>query len=106
MANVICNRRATRVANLAYALRSRGVKAGDRVMVVAPNTPMFADALQAIGAVQAIVVPVNIRLIAAEVEYLLENSGATFVLVDSEFAHLVAGTSMPVVVCEGELVAE
>lgn len=69
-------------------------------MVVAPNTPMFADALQAIGAVQAIVVPVNIRLIAAEVEYLLENSGATFVLVDSEFAHLVAGTSMPVVVCE------
>jgi acyl-CoA synthetase (AMP-forming)/AMP-acid ligase II len=41
---------------------------------------------------------INVRLTPAEVTYLLENSGAKFVLVDSEFAHLVAATKVPVIV--------
>jgi hypothetical protein len=54
---------ATRVSYLAYALRSRGIKAGDRVLVCAPNVPMTADALQAICALQAIIVPVRLSLV-------------------------------------------
>ena len=51
--------RAGRVRQLAYALVARGVKPGDRVLVCGPNCPWVADALQAIPAVRAIVVPIK-----------------------------------------------
>jgi acyl-CoA synthetase (AMP-forming)/AMP-acid ligase II len=64
-----------------------------------PNCPFVADALQAVPALQAVLVPINTRLTEGEVTYLLENSGASFVLVDSQFAHLVASAKVPIVRC-------
>ena len=60
---------------------------------------MIADCLQAIPALQAVIVPINTRLTEAEVAYLLENSEAKFVLVDYDCAHLVASASVPVIIC-------
>lgn len=59
---------------------------------------MISDALQAIAAIQAVIVPINTRLTEGEVAFLLENSDAKFVLVDHESAHLVASANVPVVV--------
>lgn len=69
---------AIRVCNLVNALRSRGVKSGDKVFLLMPNTPAMADAIQACTAMGAILVPINIRLLPQEVEYLVMDSGASF----------------------------
>jgi acyl-CoA synthetase (AMP-forming)/AMP-acid ligase II len=60
-----------RVQNLAYALLKAGLKPGDRLAVVAPNTPMMADALQGSLAARVILTPINIRLTPQEVAYIL-----------------------------------
>ncbi|KAL8277498.1 hypothetical protein RQP46_010128 [Phenoliferia psychrophenolica] len=91
---------ANRVRQLAYALVAAGIKPGDRVLVCGPNCPWVAEALQAIPAVRAIAVPINIRLTASETAYLLFNSGASLVLVDEEFLSLVESATVPVVVCK------
>lgn len=92
---------ATRVGNLAYALRARGVRTGDKVLVAAPNSALIADALQAIPALGAVIVPINVRQTAKEVEYIIADSGANFLLVDYDSTHLVpASTQLPVVICQ------
>jgi acyl-coenzyme A synthetase/AMP-(fatty) acid ligase len=87
------------LSNLVYALRSMGVGKGDRVLVLAPNTPLIADCIQAVTAMGSILVPINTRLREPEAEYLLEHSGSCIVLVDYELQHLVKSAKVPVVVC-------
>jgi long-chain acyl-CoA synthetase len=67
---------ARRVAAL---LKDRGIGPGDRVGLVLPNVPPFPVLFY--GAVQAgaVVVPMNPLLKAREVEYYLEDSGASIV---------------------------
>ncbi|KZS92936.1 AMP-dependent synthetase and ligase [Sistotremastrum niveocremeum HHB9708] len=89
---------AQRIQNLAYALIEAGIKPGDRVAVIAPN--WYADAHHGILAARAVITPINIRLTKGEVDYILNHSGAKFVLVDHEFAHLVQGTSIPTIISE------
>ncbi|EJD47843.1 acetyl-CoA synthetase-like protein [Auricularia subglabra TFB-10046 SS5] len=89
---------AQRVQNLAYALLDAGIRPGDRVAVVAPNCPLIADAHYGVLAARAIVTSINYRLKKHEVDYILEHSGAKFILVDSEWAHLVEGHNIPVIV--------
>lgn len=71
-------------------------------MVCAPNTPMCADALQAIPAARAIIVAINTRLTAPEVAYQLEHSEAKLVLVDSQFVHLFEKARVPVISCNDD----
>ncbi|GAA6004491.1 hypothetical protein JCM10207_000751 [Rhodosporidiobolus poonsookiae] len=80
---------ATRVKNLAYALQASGITSGDRVMVLGPNVPFVADALQAIPAAKGIIVAVNTRLSASEIAYIYEHSAPSVVLVDKELAGLL-----------------
>ena len=51
--------RAWRVSDLTHGLIKRGVKPGDRVAVIAPNVPLILDALQAVPAARAIIVPIK-----------------------------------------------
>ena len=67
----------TRVERLAAALAARGVAAGDRVAMLMGNRPEYVEALLAANRLGAIGVPVNFRLAAGEIAYILENSGAT-----------------------------
>ncbi|KAG9012722.1 hypothetical protein FRB93_001275 [Tulasnella sp. JGI-2019a] len=87
-----------RIQNLAYALKKYGIMPGDRVAVISPNCPLIADALQATLAARAVLCPINTRLTKAEVSYILEHSGSKLILVDYEFASLVEGAKVPVVV--------
>ncbi len=77
------NHRATAVA---LALRDRyGVKAGDRLAVLAKNRPEFYIALFACIKLRAILVPINIRLAAPEVAYILGDCEPSVIFYDQTF---------------------
>ena len=62
------------VLRAAADLRDRGVGPGDRVAVLMTNRPEFLTVVQATVALGAITVPVNFRLSAGEVAYILGHS--------------------------------
>ncbi|MEU6763239.1 long-chain fatty acid--CoA ligase [Streptomyces sp. NPDC046853] len=64
----------------AAALVELGVRPGDRVALMAPNTAEFPRAYYAILAAGGVVVPVHLLLSAEEVEHVLRDSGATLLL--------------------------
>ena len=81
------NERSNRVAN---ALIDMGVGPGDRVAALLKNSVEFVESYFAIAKIGAVMVPVNWRLVAAEIGYILEDSGSKVVLFDSDFDDAVA----------------
>ena len=75
-----------RAEAVAARLQARGVSRGDRVAVMGQNTPDFVFALLGALKAGAVVVPVNHKLTAGEVAYILENSGAKVFLFDGSLA--------------------
>jgi long-chain acyl-CoA synthetase len=67
---------AGRVARLAGALRGFGLVPGDRVAIVAKNSPDYLEVLYAIWHAGLAAVPANAKLHGAELGYILEQSGA------------------------------
>lgn len=86
---------AERVYRLANALKLKGVGKGDKVAFICPNTPPMLEAHYAVPMIGAALVSVNIRLASGEVSYIVDHSDAKFVVVDSEFAHLVQPNELP-----------
>jgi fatty-acyl-CoA synthase len=80
---------------LANGLRAVGLEKGDRVATLLPNSPAMLEAHFGVPAAGGILVPINTRLGAAEVEYILSHSGARFLLVDRELADVVAALALP-----------
>ncbi|GAA0303296.1 long-chain-fatty-acid--CoA ligase [Kineococcus aurantiacus] len=91
-------------ARVAALLRSRGVRPGDRVALIAPNVPHFPVLYHGILRAGAVVVPVNPLLRGREVNHLFADSGAVLALVwhaVAEAAHAGAvGTGTRVLVVE------
>jgi len=77
---------AREVGRMAGALRRAGVAEGDRVAVLAPNTPSHVAAHFAMPLLGAPLVSINTRLLASEIATILEHSGAKVLLVDAELA--------------------
>ena len=73
---------AGRVAALAGGLAGRGIGAGDVVALLSYNCPEFLEALFAANYLGAIAMPINWRLAAPEVRYILEHSGAGALVCD------------------------
>jgi len=61
---------------LAASLANLGVKSGDRIALVLPPCPEFVTTLFAAAKIGAIVVPLNPRLTASELQYMLRHSEA------------------------------
>ena len=80
-----------RAWGMARTLDSMGVAAGERVAIVSPNASRFLCSYWGVSAYGRILVPVNYRLNAEEVKYIVAHSGATVVLVDPEFDAAMAG---------------
>ncbi len=78
-----------RVNKLAGALKSIGVKKGDRVAFMVPNIPAMLEGHYGPMRLGAILVAINIRLSAREISYILNHSGAKVLVFDSEFADTV-----------------
>src|SRR3954449_6021397 len=79
-----------RVTRLARALQQRGLGIGDRVAVLGLNGVEAWESYLAGVRLGAIVVPVNFRLVADEVAYVLADSGATALVVDAALAAVAA----------------
>jgi len=80
----------------ASVLRAQGVQAGDKVALLCLNTPGFVFALFGAWRLGAAVVPVNHKLQAPEIDYVLAHCGARLCLVDGMLAPLVQRVSTPV----------
>ena len=73
-----------RAARLASVLAARGVQAGDRVALLMHNRIEFVEALLACHRLAASAVPINFRLAADEIDYILTDSGAVALICDSD----------------------
>jgi fatty-acyl-CoA synthase len=79
---------AERAAALAGGLRERGVGAGDVVGLLSYNCPEFLEVVFAANHVGAIAMPINGRLAAPEVRYILEHSEARAFVYGDDLADL------------------
>ncbi len=68
----------------AAGLDRLGVEPGDRVAIVSQNSARLLTSFYGVCGWGRILVPVNFRLAPAEVDYILDHSGATVVLIDPE----------------------
>ncbi len=75
-----------RVCRLANALEQKGIKKGDKVAFLSPNTPYLLEGHHGIPLIGAVIVPINIRLAPEEVAYILRDSQSKFLFIDTEFA--------------------
>ncbi|HZU61111.1 MAG TPA: AMP-binding protein, partial [Solirubrobacteraceae bacterium] len=81
---------AERSWRLANALRSAGLRKGERVATLLFNSAPMLEAHFGVPSAGGILVAINNRLASPEVGYILEHSGARFLLVDAELEALIA----------------
>jgi fatty-acyl-CoA synthase len=81
---------AERSWRLANALRSAGLRKGDRVATLLFNGAPMLEAHFGVPAAGGILVAINHRLASPEVGYILQHSGAGFLLVDAEIEPLIS----------------
>ncbi len=72
------------IDTLAAELAAGGVGRGDRVAYLGLNDPMFLITLFAAARIGAVFVPLNYRLTAAELGYILTDAGVHTLLADAE----------------------
>src|ERR671918_358643 len=80
-----------RVNRLASRLRDAGFQKGDRVAFLCPNTPPMLEGTFAVPAAGLVLVAINTRLSAGEIEYIVEHSKAKMIFVDHELEELLEG---------------
>jgi fatty-acyl-CoA synthase len=71
------------------ALQALGVRKGDRVAYIAPNTHAQLTSFYAVPQIGAVLVPINYRLVADDFRYLIQHSGATVVCADADYVEAV-----------------
>ena len=74
----------------AAGLDERGIGYGERVAVLSQNSGRLLTSFFGVSGYGRVLVPINFRLSPAEIEYILEHSGASMLLVDPELADAVA----------------
>jgi O-succinylbenzoate-CoA ligase len=79
---------ATRASALATGLYEKGVRPGQVVGLLAYNSPEFLETVFAANYLGAIVMPINWRLAAPEVAYILEHSEARVLVCDEALVDL------------------
>jgi fatty-acyl-CoA synthase len=80
-----------RVGKVGGWLASRGIGPGDVVAVLMKNSAAFLELVFATSHVGAVFLPINYRLSADEVGYIVGNSDARILIADEEFAGIATG---------------
>src|SRR5438045_5091711 len=73
------------------ALQAMGVKQGDRVAYIAPNTHEQLESFYAVPQIGAVLVPINFRLTAEDFVYISNHSGAKALCVHPDYVAAVDG---------------
>ena len=71
------------------ALQALGVKAGDRVAYIAPNTHAQLESFYAVPQIGATLVPINYRLTTDDFAYIINHCGATVVCAQADYLDAV-----------------
>src|ERR1700679_1023818 len=89
---VVCNdvrytyaQMADLVSRLAGALRQAGIQPGDRVSFLSSNCQRLLEAFCGVLEVGVVLLPLNIRLTPGELGYILNDSGASALFVETQF---------------------
>ena len=82
---------ADRSRALAAGLDELGVEQGDRVAIVSQNSARLLESFFGVTTYGRILVPINFRLSAEEVAYIVSHSGASVLLIDPELESSLAG---------------
>ena len=75
---------------MCHALAGLGVQKGDRIGLLMYNGIEFTDCFYAAAKLGAVVVPLNWRLVADELSFIMKDCGVTTFVFGSEFAGLAA----------------
>lgn len=73
------------------ALQAMGVKPGDRVAYIAPNTHAHLEAYYAVPQIGAVLVPINYRLLSDDFDYIINHCGAKVVCAHSDYIAPIEG---------------
>ncbi len=86
-----------RVAKLAGALLSLGLKTNQRVAILSFNSDRYLEYFFAVPWAGGVIVPLNVRLALSELIYLIDDSGSQILVVDDAhiamLPHLIANTA-------------
>ena len=82
---------ARRATAQAAGLDAMGIAAGERVAMVSHNSARLLTSFFGVSGSGRILVPVNFRLVAEEIQYIVDHSGARVLLVDPELADALSG---------------
>ena len=85
------DKHADRVFRLVHALRHQcGLSSGDRFAVLARNSHAYLELFHAAFLGGGVINPLNLRLSAKELSYIIQDSGAEIIFVDQHYAPLLA----------------
>src|SRR5213075_2275930 len=79
-----------RIRRVGGWLAARGIGPGDVVAVLMKNSAAFLELVFATSHIGAVFLPINYRLSADEVSYIVGNSGARILIADEELASIAA----------------
>ncbi len=83
----------TRQNRLAHGLRGLGISVGDTIGLLGGNRHEWVETLSAGNVVGAVNVPINWHFSVDEIAYVLQNSAATALVADVEFAEKAAAAA-------------
>lgn len=78
-----------RVNRLISAMYARGIGKGDRVAILSKNCPEYMEAYGLAEKGGIILVPLNWRLVARELKFMLADSGAKAIIVSQEYLQTI-----------------
>src|SRR5262249_40980067 len=80
-----------RIETMGGWLAARGIRPGDVVALLMKNSAAFVELTFATSHLGAVTLPINYRLAADEVGYILENAAVKLLLCDDELAEAASG---------------
>jgi fatty-acyl-CoA synthase len=86
---------AERARAQAAGLDALGIGVGQRVAIVSHNSARLLTSFFGVSGSGRILVPINFRLVAEEVNYIMEHSGAELLLVDPELDDALSSVKAP-----------
>jgi len=92
-----------RVAGLARFFQNQGLRPKDRISILEVNSHSFLEAYYAAAGMGAILNPLNYRLAAREVAFILKDAGSRWLIAATRFADVVKGALTEGVPLEGVL---
>ena len=93
-----------RMQRLANALHSIGIKIGDRVGIIAWNHHQHFEIYYGLPGMGAVMVSLNLNLIPEELAYVINHSGAKYIIVDENLIQVAESVALLCKAIEGYII--